>query len=139
MPTVWQLLFCRNPYLVSLPWLERLCRWFHREADDDKLVSWLAGPFKRGGRPRILDEVDDDLVVEIMKHSVTLRLRLLRSQFAEIMGHDGAVSISSFWRSKKRSRLTRKGLTRLCALANPADQLEFLRIAEPLQPGQVTS
>ena len=44
---IWQLLFRRDPYLVSLPWLERLCRWFNTEADDDKLVSWLAGPFKR--------------------------------------------------------------------------------------------
>jgi hypothetical protein len=134
---IWQLLCRRDPSVVSIDWLERLCKWFRTETEDDKVVSWLAGPLKRGGRTRLLNGHDDILITEILQQHNTMRLRLLRLQFAEYLGHDGAASTTTLWRSKRRMNITRKVVQRLSALANPVDQLRFLVLAEPLRAHEV--
>lgn len=119
--------------VASLDYIKRKVSMFINPlTKTDDISKYLAGSNIKGGRPSNFSAADDILLNNLATHISRYRLWHIRNIFIGISGYDSHVpSLSSIFRSLKRSGISLKVATRQCLLQSAEKQRIHMEIMSP--------
>jgi hypothetical protein len=118
--------------LITLNTLIRLKFFFSTSSEED-IVSYIKGSNVKGGRPRILNSEEDDVLEALHAENESQTYQDLRIEYAKISGKRGDLlpSVSTLSREFKRMDYTTKTVTVVSSRIDIQKELDYLKILEP--------
>jgi transposase len=122
-----------------MDYLKRICKNMKDDWTEDQVLSYIVGSNNVGGRPRKLDSISINMLVELATSLKSTRLRILTSIYNEASGGEDPLSTSGVFRYLKLNKITNKRLTRISMLRDEDAIAEYLFLMAPLDPSNFIS
>ena len=116
-----------------------MCKNIKDDWTEDQVLSYIVGSNNVGGRPRKLDSISINMLVELATSLKSTTLRILTSIYNEASGGEDPLSTSGVFRYLKLNKITNKRLTRISMLRDEDAIAEYLFLMAPLDPSNFIS